>query len=46
VALNLLNVFNGRQRVLDESGATPLRYQPGYRDPIGRTVEIELRRAF
>ena len=46
VSLNVLNLFNARQTVRDEFGATPLRYQRGYRDPIGRTVELEIRKVF
>lgn len=46
LSFNIANIFNQRQRVTDASGATPLRYQPGYRDPLGRTVEIELRKSF
>ena len=46
LSVGVLNVFNERQQVRDAVGSTPLRYQPGYRDPIGRTVEIELRRSF
>jgi hypothetical protein len=44
VSLGVLNLFNQRQRVLDAAGVTPLRYQPGYRDAIGRTVELEIRK--
>lgn len=40
------NLANKRQRVTDSSGATPLNFQPGYRDPVGRTVEIEFRKLF
>lgn len=40
------NVFNTRQRVTDQSGATPISYQPGYLDPIGRSVRISLRKIF
>ena len=46
LSLNVLNVTNDRQEVRDSDGNTPLRYQPGYRDPLGRTVEIELRKVF
>lgn len=46
VSLNLLNATNDRQKVRDSAGNTPLQYQPGYRDPIGRTVELEIRRKF
>ncbi len=46
LSLSVLNLTNARQRVRDSRGATPLRYQPGYLDPIGRTVQLELRKAF
>ena len=46
ISLEVLNVFNKRQRVHDSFGNTPLQYQPGYRDPLGRTIEIELRKVF
>ena len=42
----LMNVFNDRQSVRDSLGNRPLQYQAGYRDPIGRTIEIELRKVF
>jgi outer membrane receptor protein involved in Fe transport len=46
VSFNIANLFNQRQRVADRNGLLPLSYQPGYRDPLGRTVEIELRKSF
>lgn len=46
VSFNVLNVFNDRQTIRDEAGFTPLRYQAAYRDPLGRTVELELRKSF
>lgn len=46
VSLDVLNVTNYRQRVRDSFGTTPLQYQPAYRDPLGRTVELELRKVF
>jgi iron complex outermembrane receptor protein len=46
LSLNVLNATNDRQEVRDSAGNTPLQYQPGYRDPLGRTVELELRKAF
>jgi outer membrane receptor protein involved in Fe transport len=46
VSLGLYNATNERQEVRDSNGNTPLQYQPGYRDPIGRTVEFELRKVF
>ncbi|MCT2559653.1 hypothetical protein N0B51_11750 [Tsuneonella sp. YG55] len=40
------NLFDAHQRVTDENGAVPLRYQPGLIDPVGRYFEIELRKLF
>jgi outer membrane receptor protein involved in Fe transport len=40
------NLTNERQRVTNSLGTTPLSYQPIYRDPIGRTVMLELRKVF
>ena len=40
------NVFNTRQRVTDQLGATPISYQPGYLDPLGRSIRISLRKIF
>ena len=46
LSLNVLNATNDRQRVRNSAGTIPLQYQPGYRDPRGRTVELELRKVF
>jgi hypothetical protein len=46
LSLNVFNLTNDRQKVRDSFGNTPLQYQPGYRDPLGRTVEIEIRKVF
>jgi hypothetical protein len=46
LSLAVENVSDHRQRVRDDNGATPLRYQPGYLDPLGRTVMVELRKVF
>ena len=46
VSLGVNNLANRRQRVTDASGAVPLRFQPAYRDAVGRTIEIELRKVF
>ncbi|MET0179935.1 MAG: hypothetical protein ABW194_05560, partial [Novosphingobium sp.] len=40
------NVANERQRVTNALGAVPQAYQGAYRDPIGRTVMVELRKVF
>ena len=46
LSLNVRNVFDSRQRVTDGAGATPLRYQPYLIDPLGRTVQVGLRKVF
>jgi hypothetical protein len=40
------NIFDARQRVTDNTGTVPLRYQPFLVDPVGRFFEIELRKLF
>ncbi|WP_313802250.1 hypothetical protein [Sphingobium sp.] len=40
------NLTNQRQRVTNLLGDTPQAYQPVRRDPIGRTVMVELRKIF
>lgn len=44
--LRINNITNAIREVRDETGATPLRYQPGYMDALGRTVEISFRKLF
>ncbi len=46
ISLEISNVFNSRQRVVDENGATPFSYQPYLIDPIGRSVKLSLRKVF
>ena len=46
ITLGINNVFDARQRVTDDSGTVPLRYQPFLVDPVGRFFEIELRKLF
>ena len=46
VSLSILNALNDKQRVRDSAGTTPLSYQQDYRDPLGRSVEVELRKVF
>lgn len=46
LSLSVDNVFNAQQRVTDDTGSVPLRYQPGYLDPRGRVFEIEFRKQF
>ena len=40
------NVFDSRQRVTDQTGATPISYQPDYLNPLGRTVRVSVRKLF
>lgn len=40
------NIFNRRQVVLNEAGFAPQQYQLIRRDPLGRTVQVELRKSF
>jgi len=40
------NLLDTRQRVTDAAGATPLAYQPGYLDPLGRTALLSVRKIF
>ena len=46
VTFSVDNVFNSRQQVRDATGVTPINYQPDYRDPLGRTVRLSLRKLF
>jgi hypothetical protein len=40
------NPFKSRPRVRDNQGMTPSAYQPVYLDPIGRTIQLTVRRRF
>lgn len=46
ISIETNNVFNAKQKVVDESGVTPFRYQPNLLDPVGRTLRLSLRKAF
>ena len=46
LSLDVVNLTNDRQEVRNSLGETPLQYQPGYRDPVGRTIEFEVRKVF
>lgn len=46
VAVAFDNIFNQRQQVTDASGTTPISYQPGYLDPLGRSVRLSVRKLF
>jgi hypothetical protein len=46
VSLSIDNLFNARQQVRDRLGTVPLSYQPGYLDPLGRSVRLSVRKLF
>lgn len=46
VTFSVDNVFNSYRTVTDSNGDVPLRYQPGFLDPEGRTFKIEFRKLF
>jgi hypothetical protein len=46
ISFSVDNIFDTRLRVRDATGATPLSYQPGYIDPVGRTIRLSLRKMF
>jgi uncharacterized membrane protein YgcG len=46
VSLSIDNLFDSRQQVRDGLGTTPLTYQPGYLDPLGRSVRLSIRKLF
>jgi len=46
LSLRINNVTNNIQKVRDQSGNVPLRYQPGFVDPRGRFVEVSFRKVF
>jgi hypothetical protein len=46
VTLNITNLFDQRIAVKDGAGATPIGYQSGYLDPIGRAITLDVRKLF
>lgn len=44
VSLNFENLFDAKQTVRDQNGATPQAYQRDYLDPLGRTVRLGFRK--
>jgi len=44
LSLNFENLFDSKQSVRDQSGATPQAYQRDYLDPLGRTVRLGFRK--
>ncbi|MCK9540837.1 MAG: TonB-dependent receptor [Novosphingobium sp.] len=46
ISLTVDNLFDERQKVRNGLGETPYAYLPAFRDPVGRTVSIFLRKQF
>lgn len=46
LSLKADNILDSRQKVTDESGATPIAYQRAYRNPQGRVLGIDFRKMF
>jgi hypothetical protein len=46
IFLRIDNLFDTRQNVRDSNGLVPIRFQPGYIDPLGRNFEISFRKTF
>jgi hypothetical protein len=46
ISLSIDNLLDSRQQVRDEAGLTPLSFQPGVVDPLGRSVRLTLRKLF
>jgi hypothetical protein len=46
ISLGIDNLFDARLAVRDASGATPITYQPDLVDPVGRRIELSVRKIF
>lgn len=46
VSFSVNNLFDAHQRVTDQNGVVPLRYQPDLVDPTGRSFQVEFRKLF
>ncbi len=46
VSFSVNNLFNAHQKVTDQNGVVPLRYQPLLIDPTGRSFQVEFRKLF
>ncbi len=46
IDLGVTNVLNAHQKVHDATGATPVGFEPGYVDPLGRVVTLSVRKVF
>jgi outer membrane receptor protein involved in Fe transport len=46
VSVSVTNLFDARQKVTDQNGVVPLRYQPYLIDPNGRSFQVSFRKLF
>jgi hypothetical protein len=46
LSFSVNNLFNAHQKVTDQNGVVPLRYQPNLIDPTGRSFQVEFRKLF
>ena len=46
LSLGVVNLFDKRQSVHGAAGETPVAFEPGYLDPVGRTVSVTFRKVF
>ncbi len=46
LSFSVTNLFDARQKVTDQNGVVPLRYQPYLIDPTGRSFQVEFRKLF
>jgi len=46
ITLSVDNLLDSRLQVRDETGQTPLSFQPGFVDPLGRSVRLSVRKLF
>ncbi len=46
MSFSIDNIFDAQQRVTDDNGVVPLRYNPAFLDPAGRFIQIEFRKMF
>jgi hypothetical protein len=46
LSLSVTNLLDQRVTVRNAAGVTPLSYQPGYIDPVGRAIRLSFRKLF
>ncbi len=46
ISIRIDNAFDQVRDVRDSTGTVPFRFQPGFVDPLGRTIEVSFRKLF